>query len=67
MNKKLQFIMLLIAALGFLTLSLSSIFRSALADFTFGFCEGLSLVCIITWGLFMGYCFIKKKNPYKLN
>ncbi|EPY2286006.1 hypothetical protein FDB88_01085 [Clostridium sporogenes] len=67
MNKKFQFIMLLISALGFLTLSLSHIFRYSLTDFTLGFCEGLSLVCIITWGIFMCYCFIKKKNPYKLS
>lgn len=67
MNKKFQFIMLIISALGFLTLSLSHIFRNHITDFTLGFCEGLSCVCIISWGLYMSYCFIRKKNPYKLN
>lgn len=65
--RKFQVVMMLISVVGYLTLSLSHIFRYSLTDFTLGFCDGLSFVCIITWGIFMFYCFIKKKNPYKLN
>ncbi|GAA0117393.1 hypothetical protein [Clostridium senegalense] len=67
MNKRFQFIMVLISALGFLILSLSHIFRDSLTEFTLGLCEGLSFVFIITWGIYMCCCFAKKKNPYKIS
>lgn len=53
-------------AVGLLTFSLSSIFRDKLSDFTRGFCEGISLVFILVGFIFMCWCAIKKKNPYKI-
>jgi hypothetical protein len=67
MNKRFQFVMLLFSALGYLILSLSHILKSSLSDFTFGFCEGISFVFIIVWGIYMCYCLMKKKNPYRFN
>jgi len=66
MNKKIQFMMLLISALGFLILSLSSIFRYSLTDFALGFCEGISVVFIAAWGVYMVFCFVRKHDPYKI-
>lgn len=67
MNKRLQYMMLLISGLGYLIFALSRIFRHSLTDFTLGFYEGLSSVFIVTWGIYMCYCFAKKKSPYKIN
>jgi hypothetical protein len=51
---------------GMLTLSLSSIFRDSLSDFARGFCEGFSLVTILAGFIYMCWCVVKKKNPYKI-
>lgn len=66
MNKRVQYMMLIISALGYLVFSLSSIFRHSFTDFTLGIFEGISLVFIVTWAIYMCYCFSKKKSPYKI-
>jgi len=53
-------------SIGLLTFSLSSIFRNSLSDFAKGFCEGFSLDTILAGSIYMCWCFIKKKNPYKI-
>ena len=67
MNKRLQYMTLIISGLGYLIFSLSSIFRHSLTEFTLGFFEGVSLVFIATWAIYMCYCIVKKKSPYKIN
>lgn len=66
MNKRLQYIMFACFWLGLLILSLSSIFRHSLTDFTLGFCEGVSFSLIVIGFIYLFWCFIKKKNPYKI-
>jgi len=66
MNKKIHYMMLPISVLGFLIFCLSSIFRHSLTDFIFGFCEGISVVFMVTWCIYMCFCFAKKQNPYKI-
>jgi hypothetical protein len=66
MNKKFQFMMLIFHALGFLILSLSSIFRDHLTDFELGFCEGISIVFIVIGSIYICWCAFKGKNPYKI-
>lgn len=67
MNKRFQFIMLCLCALGLIIFSLSSLLRNILSPFLLGFGEGLSFVLIISWGIYMICSFIHRKNPYKLN
>ncbi len=67
MNKRFRFIMLLISLLGYLIFTLSQIFRHSLTDFIFGFCEGISFVFIVIWGIYMCYCFARKKSPFMIN
>ena len=66
MNKRFQFIMLCLFALGLIIFSLSSLLRNILSPFLLGFGEGL-FVLIISWGIYMICSFIHRKNPYKLN
>lgn len=66
MNKNFQIMMLIFYALGFLTLSLSSIFREHLTDFELGFSKGISIVFIVTGFSYICWCIFKGKNPYKL-
>jgi len=67
MNKRFQFIMLCLFALGLIIFSFSNLLRNILPHFLLGFCEGLSFVLIISGGIYMIYSFIKKKNPYNFN
>lgn len=64
MTKKIQMLILLCSAAGYLTLSLSNIFRNSLSDFTRGFLEGFSIVCILIGFIYVIWCIAKKKNPY---
>lgn len=66
MNKRLQYIMLLSIGLGCLILFLSSIFRHSLTDFIWGFCEGVSFSLIVGGFIYLFWCFVKKKNPFKI-
>lgn len=50
--------------IGLFVFSLSSIFRHQLTDFELGFCEGVSIVCILTGFIYFCWCFAKKKNPF---
>ena len=66
MSRKVQYMMLLSLALGLVIFTLSSIFRNYLTDFQLGFCEGVSIVFLVVGFIYMGWCFINKKNPYKI-
>lgn len=66
MNKIFQYVMLTCMALGYLIYSMSRIFRDYLTDFWLGFCEGLSMVFIISGFIYVCWCLAKKKNPYKI-
>jgi hypothetical protein len=65
-NKKFQIMVLLFYSLGLMIFSISSIFRDSLTNFELGFCEGISMVFIVTGVIFMGLCIFKKENPYKI-
>lgn len=49
---------------GLLVFTVSSIFKARLTDFELGFCEGISIVCILTGFVYFCWCFAKKKNPF---
>ena len=66
MNKRFQYVMLFISALGYILLSLSMIFRKSLTDFILGLLEGSAIVFIVAWFIYMCWCITKKKNPYKI-
>jgi len=67
MRKKIfSYVILVCYSIGLLTFSLSSIFRDSLSDFAKGFCEGLSIVFILAGFIYMCWCVVKKKNPYKI-
>lgn len=67
MNKKFQISMMIFSSLGYIVLALSRLLRNVLTDFSLGFCEGFSVVLIVIWFFYMCYCFLKKKNPYRLD
>ncbi|SHK73250.1 hypothetical protein SAMN02745163_04363 [Clostridium cavendishii DSM 21758] len=67
MKKRFQYFMLIISLIGYLFFCLSKIFRNDLSDFTLGFCEGSSVVFIVSWGIYMILCLVKGKNPYKID
>lgn len=48
-------------------ISLSSIFRNELSDFALGFCEGVSVVLILSSAIYLIRYFVKRNlnNPYK--
>ena len=48
-------------AIGTGIFSLSSIFRNELSDFTLGFCEGVSVVLILSSAIYLIRYFVKKK------
>ncbi|MTI68009.1 MAG: hypothetical protein FH753_15610 [Firmicutes bacterium] len=66
MKKRVQFMMLLCFVLGNLSFVLSSILRHSLTDFMLGFFEGLHIVFMCTWFIYMCWCFVKKKNPFSI-
>ena len=51
--------------LGQLVYVLSSIFRKSLTDFQLGFCEGFSLVAMVTGLVYVCWSFAHKRNPFK--
>ena len=48
-------------AIGAGIFPLSSIFRNELSDFDFGFCEGVSVVLILSSAIYLIRYFVKKK------
>ena len=48
-------------AIGAAIFSLSSIFRNELSDFALGFCEGVSVVLILSSAIYLIRYFVKKK------
>ena len=67
MNKKFQLYITIVYLVGAILLIISRIFRHSITDFTRGFCEGFFIVSMILWLIFVFYCLLKKKNPYKIN
>ena len=65
MDKRLKNGMVSIYILGILIFIVSRIFRQHFSDFTLGFFDGASTVCIVVWGIYSVYCLINKKNQYK--
>lgn len=61
MNKNLQLIMLTTFGLGLLIFTLSNLFKGYLPEFILGFCEGMSIVFIISGCLYLCCCFVKKR------
>lgn len=64
MNKKIQYVMLMVLFLGLLISSISRMFSDSLTDFALGFCQGFSLVFIVSGFIYVCRCFAKKKNPF---
>ena len=48
--------------IGSAVFSLGSIFRHRLSDFALGFCEGVSIVLIISSGIYLLRYFLKKRT-----
>lgn len=67
MKKGFQYFMLIIALIGYLIFCLSKIFRNDLSGFTLGLCDGLYFVFIVSWGIYMCWCAVKRKNPYRID
>lgn len=67
MHKKiLAYEIMVCYAVGLMTFSLCNIFRDSLSDFARGFCEGISITFILIGFIYMCWCIVKKKNPYKI-
>ncbi len=64
MNRKLQQLFISCNIVGYITLTATRIFRSSLSDFSLGFCEGFSIVCILIGLVYTIWCLAKRKNPY---
>lgn len=60
-----QFFLKAILILGYSVLIFSIILRNSLSDFSRGFCQGFSIMFLSIWSMYLCYCVIKKKNPYK--
>ena len=65
-KKRIQLFAVPGQTVGFIVLSLSSIFREKLSDFALGFCEGLSVALILVGFVYVVYCLAKGENPYKM-
>lgn len=66
MKKKINVVMMVLFTIGQLISVFSNIFRDKIADFSFGFLEGLSFVFIISGFIYMCWCLAHGKNPYNL-
>ncbi len=53
-------------AAGLLIFSVSSLLRHELSDFQLGFCEGISMVLMLTGVVIIGFCLVKRENPFRL-
>jgi len=67
MTKRLRILILSFYATGLLLFSVSSMLRHNLTDFWLGFWEGMSLVFILLGCAYMGWSFINRKNPFKID
>ena len=47
---------------GSAAFTLSGIFRHQLSDFALGFCEGMSVVFMLSSAIYLAWYFIKKKH-----
>lgn len=64
--KRIQYIALTFSLLGPACFAIGLMFSDKLSDFLKGFLAGLSIIMIIIWGVYMVWCFIKKRNPYTI-
>lgn len=64
--KRIQHIALTFSLLGPACFAIGLMFSDKLSDFLKGFLTGLSIVMIITWGVYLIWCIIKKRNPYTI-
>jgi len=66
MNKKLQLMFMVCNAMGYLTLTATKLFLRNLPDFWLGFLEGFSMVCILIGFVYLVWCLVKGRNPYRV-
>jgi hypothetical protein len=64
--KRIQYIALTLSLLGPIVFTTALMFSEELSDFLKGFLGGLSFVMIITWGVYLIWCIINKRNPYRI-
>lgn len=53
-------------AAGLLIFSMSSLLRHELSDFQLGFCEGISIGAYADGVVIIGFCLVKRENPFRL-
>jgi len=63
--KRIQYIALTFSLVGPIAYTIGLLF-SDVSDFFKGFFCGLSIVMIITWGVYLAWCFYNKRNPYHI-
>ncbi len=61
-TKRLYTIAILFLVVGCAVFSLSSIFKNGLSDFALGFCEGVSVMMILSSAIYLIVYFVKKKS-----
>lgn len=66
MKKRINVFMMVLFTAGQLISVFTNIFKDKIADFSFGFFEGLSFVFIISGFIYMCWCLAHGKNPYNL-
>lgn len=64
--KRIQYLFLTFSLLGPACFTVVLMFSEKLTDFLKGFLGGLSFVMIITWGVYLIWSIINKRNPYLL-
>lgn len=67
MKERFRKFMFMISALGIFILAFTRLFGANMNQFTLGFCEGISVLFIVVWGIYMLYSVFKGENPYNLN
>ena len=65
MNNRLRIGLLSCLFTGVFILIISIIFKDKVSDFLIGFCEGVSFSLLVLGGIFLLWCAIKKRNPFK--
>jgi hypothetical protein len=64
MNKRLQVVLMIINAVGYVMLVISRVFKNSINDFALGVVEGMAIAFIIIGFSYLCWCIIHKKNPY---
>lgn len=65
LNPGLRLVLFLTFGIGNVLLLVSRIYKEAFSDFSLGFLEGVSIVCILLGTSYLIWCALTKTNPLK--